>query len=295
METRNSECVRWSKDGNVAVLVIDHPPLNVLNHAVRVGLSDALTRVQRDASIAAVVLTGAGRMFSAGADITEFDKPQQAPSAADIITLIDSIQMPVICALHGTLVGGGLEIALACHFRIAAPGSRLGLPEIKLGLIPGAGGTQRLPRLVGMERAMAMILSGETVPAKEALAIGLIDEIVDGDLTAEAVAFARRITRREADAHARARPRGKAGIAARRSKEVRRDGRCATSNGRAGSLRLLRPSKLCAAPSSCRSMRRSSWSAPSSWNCAKASNRRRSVMSSLPNATPPRFPISPRM
>ena len=293
MQARNSECVRWTKDGNVAVLVIDHPPLNVLNHAVRVGLSDALMRVQRDASIAAVVLTGAGRMFSAGVDITEFDKPQQAPSAADIITLIDSIRMPVICALHGTLVGGGLEIALACHFRIAAPGSRLGLPEIKLGLIPGAGGTQRLPRLVGMEQAMAMILSGEPVAAKEALAIGLIDAIVDGDLTAQAVAFARRILaekrtltrvrdREEKLASLRADPKKFDEMAAGHLKRAR------------GSLHLLRPSKLCAAPSNCPSMRGSRWSAPSSWNCAKASNRRRSVMCSSPSATPPRFPISPR-
>jgi 3-hydroxyacyl-CoA dehydrogenase len=193
MEARNSEFIRWNKDGEVAVLVIDHPPLNVLNHAVRISLSEALSRAQHDASVAAIVLTGAGRMFSAGVDITEFNKPQLAPSAADIIALIDTIQKPVICALHGTLVGGGLEIALGCHFRIAAPGSRLGLPEIKLGLIPGAGGTQRLPRLVGMERAMAMILSGDTIAAQEALAIGLIDSIVAGDLTAEAVSFARAI------------------------------------------------------------------------------------------------------
>jgi 3-hydroxyacyl-CoA dehydrogenase len=193
MNSQNVDLVGWRRDGNVAIIVIDHPPVNALNQAVRAGLIDALTQAQHESEIAAIVLTGAGRAFTGGADITEFDKAPMTPRIADVIALADAMQKPVIAALHGTTVGGGVEIALACHFRIAAPGTRLGLPEIKLGLIPGAGGTQRLPRLVGMERAMAMILSGAAVAEQEALAIGLIDEIVTGDLGAGAVAFARRI------------------------------------------------------------------------------------------------------
>ncbi len=192
MEPGTTQRVDWRQDGNVALITVDHPPVNALNNAVRVGLIEAFARAQRDASVAAVVLIGAGRTFIAGADITEFDRPPQTPSTSDVIAALEQVSKPVVAALHGTPLGGGFEIALACHFRIAAPGTRVGLPEIKLGLMPGAGGTQRLPRLVGMERAMAMILSGDTVAAEEALTLGLIDAIVEGDLAAQAVAFARR-------------------------------------------------------------------------------------------------------
>jgi 3-hydroxyacyl-CoA dehydrogenase len=181
------------EDGEVAVIAVDNPPVNALKQAVRAGLLSTLTQARDDAAIRAIVIVGAGRTFIAGADITEFGKPSQPPSLPEIITLIENSPKPVIAAMHGTPLGGGLELTLACHFRIAAPGTRLGLPEIKLGLIPGAGGTQRLPRLVGMDRAMAMILSGEPVPAQQALADGLIDEVIEGDLAAGAVAFARRV------------------------------------------------------------------------------------------------------
>jgi 3-hydroxyacyl-CoA dehydrogenase len=137
------------------------------------------------------VIACAGRTFVAGADITEFGKPPRQPTAIAVIEAIEACPKPVIAALHGTPLGGGLELALGCHFRVAAPGTRLGLPEIKLGIIPGAGGTQRLPRLVGIEKAMAMILSGEPIAAGEALDSGLIDELVEGDLIAGAIAFAR--------------------------------------------------------------------------------------------------------
>jgi 3-hydroxyacyl-CoA dehydrogenase len=180
-------------DGNVAVISVDNPPVNALSHAVRASLSEAFVRARDDANIQAIVLTAQGRTFVAGADITEFDKPPMMPSLSDVIALIETIEKPIVAAVFGTPLGGGLEITLACHFRIAAAGTRLGLPEIKLGLIPGAGGTQRLPRLVGMPKAAAMILSGDPIPAKDALAAGLIDEIFEGDPAAAGIAFAHRI------------------------------------------------------------------------------------------------------
>jgi 3-hydroxyacyl-CoA dehydrogenase len=185
--------VELNRDGDAAVITIDNPPVNALKQEVRAGLIDALTRARNDASVTAVVIACAGRTFVAGADITEFGKPPQPPSLNEVIALLEAMNKPVVAAIHGTALGGGLELALGCHYRVAAPGSRLGLPEIKLGIIPGGGGTQRLPRLIGMEKAAPMILSGEHVPVKDAAASGLVDEIVQGDLTAGAVAFARRI------------------------------------------------------------------------------------------------------
>jgi 3-hydroxyacyl-CoA dehydrogenase len=185
--------VELRRDRDVAVIVVDSPPVNALRHEVRLGLRDAFASANEDNSVAAVVLTCAGRTFIAGADITEFDKPPQSPSLIDLNTYIEAIEKPVVAAIFGTALGGGLEITLACHFRIAAPSARLGLPEIKLGLIPGAGGTQRLPRLVGLPKAMAMILSGDPIPGTDALALGLIDEIFEGDPASAGVAFARRV------------------------------------------------------------------------------------------------------
>src|SRR6187397_2025405 len=138
------------RDGNVAIITVDNPPVNALRHGVRAGLMD-------------------------------------------VISLIGDIKKPTIAAVHGTPLGGGLELTMGCHFRVAAPSTRLGLPEIKLGLIPGAGGTQRLPRLVGIEKALPMILSGDPIPAKDALAAGLVDEVIEGDLVQGAVAFARKV------------------------------------------------------------------------------------------------------
>ncbi len=188
-----SELVSLRNDGNVAVITIDNPPVNALSFALRAGLVDAVSRARADAGTAAIVIVCAGRTFIAGADISEFGKPAREPTTVDVIEAIEASEKPVIAAMHGTPLGGGLEVALGCHFRVAAPGTRLGLPEIKLGLIPGAGGTQRLPRLVGLDKAMAMIFSGDPIPAAEALEAGLIDAIVEGDLTAAAVAFARGI------------------------------------------------------------------------------------------------------
>jgi 3-hydroxyacyl-CoA dehydrogenase len=186
-----SELVSMRTDGNVAVITIDNPPVNAMKHDVRAGLLDLVSRAAGDPAISAVVIACAGRTFVAGADITEFGKPPRQPTAIAVIEAIEACPKPVIAALHGTPLGGGLELALGCHFRVAAPATRLGLPEIKLGIIPGAGGTQRLPRLVGMEKAMAMILSGEPIPAREARDAGLVDEIIEGDLMAGAIGFAR--------------------------------------------------------------------------------------------------------
>jgi 3-hydroxyacyl-CoA dehydrogenase len=188
-----SELVSLRRDGNVGVVTVDNPPVNAISNAVRAGLVAKLADSKADARIAAVVLACAGRTFLAGADISEFGKPPQSPSTADVILAIEQMGKPVVAALHGTPLGGGLEIALGCHFRLAAPGTRLGTPEIKLGIMPGAGGTQRLPRLVGLEKAMAMILTGDPITAQDSLAHGLVDEIVEGDVTAAATGFAKRV------------------------------------------------------------------------------------------------------
>ena len=188
-----SELVSLRRDGNVGVVTIDNPPVNAISNAVRPALIAKLAEARADAGIAAVVLACAGRTFMAGADISEFGKPPQSPITSDVVAAIEQVGKPVVAALHGTPLGGGLELALGCHFRVAAPGTRLGQPEIKIGVIPGAGGTQRLPRLVGLEKALAMILTGDPITAQDALAHGLVDEIVDGDVTAAAVAFAKKV------------------------------------------------------------------------------------------------------
>jgi 3-hydroxyacyl-CoA dehydrogenase len=186
------DLVTWRRDGNVGVIVIDNPPVNALNAGVRARLVQALASVRADSALEAAVILCAGRTFIAGADISEFGKPPQPPTLPEVIDAIENSPKPVIAALHGTALGGGMEVALCCHFRVAAPGTRLGMPEIKLGLIPGAGGTQRLPRLVGVDKALAMILTGDPIPARDALEAGLLDALVD-ELEAGAVAFAKKI------------------------------------------------------------------------------------------------------
>ena len=181
------------RDGEVAVVIVDNPPVNALKHDVRAGLGEALDQARRDDTVKAVVIACGGRTFFAGADITEFGKPPLPPSLHDVIGTTEAMPKPVVGALHGTALGGGFELALACHFRVAVPGARVGLPEVKLGLLPGAGGTQRLPRLIGPEKALKLIVTGDPISAAEALADGIIDEIVEGDLIAAAVAFARRV------------------------------------------------------------------------------------------------------
>jgi 3-hydroxyacyl-CoA dehydrogenase len=187
-----SNLVTLRRDGTIAVIIVDNPPVNALSHPVRAGLTEALSRAREDSGVEAIVLACAGRTFFAGADITEFGKAPQSPGLSDVIDALDAMPKPVVAAMHGTPLGGGLELALGCHFRIAAPGTRLGLPEIKLGLIPGAGGTQRLPRVVGMDKALSMILSGDPIPAKDALVSGLIDAIAETDVTQAAIDFAKK-------------------------------------------------------------------------------------------------------
>ncbi|MBV9202675.1 MAG: enoyl-CoA hydratase/isomerase family protein [Alphaproteobacteria bacterium] len=181
------------RDGEIAVITADNPPVNALKHEVRAGLVEGLLQARGDNRVKAVVIACAGRTFFAGADITEFGKPPQPPSLHDVIAAIEAMPKPVVAALHGTALGGGFELALACHFRVAVPGARVGLPEVKLGLLPGAGGTQRLPRLVGPEKALRLIVTGEPIGAREAHVDGIIDEVVEGELTAAAIAFANRV------------------------------------------------------------------------------------------------------
>ena len=185
--------VDLDRRGRIAVLTINNPPVNALSQHVRQGLRDGVTQAIADAAVGAIVITCAGRTFIAGADITEFGKPPREPGLHEVLDLIESSPNPVVAAVHGTALGGGLEVTLACHYRVGVRTARFGLPEVKLGLLPGAGGTQRLPRVVGVEKALQMIVSGEPIGADAALNHGLIDAIVDGDLTAAGVAFAEKI------------------------------------------------------------------------------------------------------
>ena len=182
--TAISQSVDLDRRGRVAVLTVNNPPVNALSQHVRQGLRDGLKQAAADAGVAAIVITCAGRTFIAGADITEFGKPPKEPGLHEVLDLIESSPKPVVAAIHGTALGGGLEVTLACHYRVGVKAARFGLPEVKLGILPGAGGTQRLPRVVGVPKALSMIVSGDPIGADEALKVGLIDEIVDGDLTA---------------------------------------------------------------------------------------------------------------
>jgi 3-hydroxyacyl-CoA dehydrogenase len=181
-------------EGDVLVVISNNPPVNALGFDVRAGLVEAIAQADADDAVKAVVIRGEGRTFFAGADITEFDKPMREPGLPAVVDLIEACTKPVVAAIHGTALGGGLEVALACHYRVAVPSAKLGLPEVKLGILPGAGGTQRLPRVVGVEAALSMIVSGDPIPAKKAEAIGLIDRIVGEDsLEADAIAVAREV------------------------------------------------------------------------------------------------------
>jgi 3-hydroxyacyl-CoA dehydrogenase len=191
--TAITKSVDLDRRGRVAVLTVDNPPVNALSQHVRQGLAEGLKQALADGAVQAVVITCAGRTFIAGADITEFGKPPAAPGLHEVLDAIEGSPKPVVAAVHGTALGGGLEVTLACHYRIGVKDARFGLPEVKLGLLPGAGGTQRLPRVVGVEKALGMMVSGDPIRADEALKTGLIDEIVEGDLAAAGVAFAEKV------------------------------------------------------------------------------------------------------
>src|ERR671937_2043258 len=191
--TAITQSVDLDRRGRVAVLTVNNPPVNALSQHVRQGLHTGLEQAIADAAAQAIVIVCAGRTFIAGADITEFGKPPADPSLHSVLEVIENSPKPVVAAIHGTALGGGLEVTLACHYRVGVKDARFGLPEVKLGLLPGAGGTQRLPRVVGVDKALSMMVSGDPIRADEALAAGLIDAIVDGDLTAAGVAFAEKV------------------------------------------------------------------------------------------------------
>lgn len=188
--------VNLTTENDIAFITINNPPINATNHSVRQGIVDALDEIEDDSSIKVVILICAGKTFIAGADVSEFGQPPKDPILPDVIKRLEATTKPVIAAIHGHALGGGLEIALGCHYRIAESGAKLGLPEVNLGLIPGAGGTVRLPRLVPVRDAIAMITGGKPVSADKANAIGLIDAIAHGPLRDAAQDFARTIINR---------------------------------------------------------------------------------------------------
>jgi 3-hydroxyacyl-CoA dehydrogenase len=192
------ETVRLARHGEIAIATIDNPPVNALGQALRSDLARAIADAGSDPGIAAIVIAAAGRVFIAGADISEFGKPPAAPFLPDLLDAIEASPKPVVAAIQGVALGGGLEVALSCHGRVASSAAMLGLPEVKLGLIPGAGGTQRLPRLIGAAKAFQMMLSGEPVTSGKALELGLVDEVTSGDVVAAAVALARILVTRGA-------------------------------------------------------------------------------------------------
>ena len=179
----------------VAVITLKNPPVNALSLGLRAAIADGVERANSDESIRAVVITGSGTAFCGGADVSEFGLPAMfaSPSLADLLGVVEGSRKPVIAAINGLALGGGLELAMACHYRVAVETAPLGLPEVKLGLIPGAGGTQRLPRLVGVERALNMMVSGNPVNARDLAATPLLDSTSPTDVLAAGIAFAERV------------------------------------------------------------------------------------------------------
>ena len=194
MDTSSIPTRTLTIEGEIGILSLSVPPVNALSQVMREAIVEGMREVNANPAIKAVVLICEGRTFLAGADITEFGKPPRAPSLREAQDAIEQAGKPVIAAIHGTALGGGLEVALCCHYRVAVPSAKCGLPEVHLGLLPAAGGTQRLPRIVGVEKALEMILNGSHVGARECLAMGLLDELVpEGELRAGAIAFARKV------------------------------------------------------------------------------------------------------
>ena len=188
-----SEVVSYRLEGDIGVIGVDYPPVNALGQGVREGLVNCLRQGLEDDQAKALVVIGEGRTFPAGADIREFGKPPAGPALPDVISEYESSDKLVIAAIHGTALGGGLEVALGCDYRVALESAKVGLPEVKLGLLPGAGGTQRLPRLIGAKAALDMIVGGNPVKAKDAFKVGIVDEVVGGDLLEGALAYARKL------------------------------------------------------------------------------------------------------
>lgn len=188
----------YQEHGDIAVITLDNPPVNGLGHATRTGIVDGVNRALDNAAVKAIVLIGSGKGFSGGADIREFNSPKvlQEPSLNTVIRVVEAADKPVVAAIHGMAMGGGLELALGCHYRVATAGAQIALPEVKLGILPGAGGTQRLPRVLGLEQALNMIVTGTAVMSEKLAQSKLFDHMIDGDLLAGAIGFARGIAER---------------------------------------------------------------------------------------------------
>lgn len=184
--------------GNVAVALVDRPPVNAIDAGIRAGLLDAVTQAVANPDVHALIIACRGRTFMSGADLSELGSSMPPPPYADVLRALENCEKPVIAAMHGTPMGGGVEIAMACHYRCATAGTRLGMPEITLGILPGAGGTQRLPRLVGIEAALDLLLSGAPIDASRALALGLIDEVIGDDPVQGGIDYAQRLLSRGA-------------------------------------------------------------------------------------------------
>src|SRR3990170_8295114 len=185
--------ISTTRHGDVLIVTSNNPPVNALSAAVRGGLVEAIEEAEGDETVKAVVIACEGQTFFAGADITEFGKPPVMPWLPEVVDRIEACTKPVVAAIHGTALGGGLEVALASHYRVAVPSAKLGVPEVKLGLLPGAGGTQRLPRVAGVGKALEMAATGNPIGAKEAYEIGLVDRLIEGDLEQHSVAFAEEV------------------------------------------------------------------------------------------------------
>ncbi|WP_322106867.1 3-hydroxyacyl-CoA dehydrogenase NAD-binding domain-containing protein [Paraburkholderia sp. J41] len=194
-DTAADSAVNYTTRDGVAVITLNNPPVNGLGHATRAGIVESLARANADANVRAIVITGAGKAFSGGADITEFNTPKatQEPTLHTVIREVEHSAKPVVAAIHSVAMGGGLELALGAHYRVAAPGAQIALPEVKLGLLPGAGGTQRLPRAIGLEAALNMIVTGTPVMSEKLANSGLFDAMAQGDLLEESIAFARKV------------------------------------------------------------------------------------------------------
>jgi 3-hydroxyacyl-CoA dehydrogenase len=190
IEKPTTNPISTTRHGDVLIVTSNNPPVNALGAAVRQGLVAAIEEAEKDDAIKAVVIRCEGQTFFAGADITEFGKPPVMPWLPSVVDTIENCSKPVVAAIHGTALGGGLEVALGSHYRIAVPDAKLGVPEVKLGLLPGAGGTQRLPRVAGVQKALEMVTSGTPIGAREAFAVGLVDRIAEGELLQHAVALA---------------------------------------------------------------------------------------------------------
>src|SRR5262245_1526333 len=198
-----SDLVQLTKDNDIAVITVNNPPVNALSPGVPEGIAEAIEQIANDSTVKAAVLIGAGKTFVAGADIKEFGKitsgkTQRGVAFVPLLRRIEDSPKPVVMAIHGQAFGGGLELAMAGHYRVAATSALVGQPEVKLGLIPGAAGTQRLPRLAGVAKAVEMCADGNPIKAKEALQLGIVDRLIEGDLLQGAVAFAREVAAKPA-------------------------------------------------------------------------------------------------